>query len=397
MSTPASSQRRIWSIVARTSSVGVLVIVCTVTGASPPTGTLPTMIWRLGRRAMSRHGRMDMGGPIRLPCGNRKSLAGQRRCRYGRGHDAMDADHPRRLRPDRARHAVGDRRRRRARRAGPRARCRRRGARAGRRGARRGRGGDRGARGRSALQRRARRGAVAARARIELDAAIMDGATRAAGAVARRHAHAQPGRARPRGDGARARTCCSRATAPTPSPRSTGWSRSTPDWFDTARAPRASSTNCWPSGGDAFDVDMKYGTVGAVACDSARPCRRGDLDRRGHRQALGPDRRFAADRRGHLGRRSRLRGLGDRGGRVFHPRRRRRTRSPRACGCSGEDVGTAADAVLADITALGGTGGRDRRRARRARRRGASPRRACTAPPSPPTASAKIAIYGDEA
>jgi hypothetical protein len=41
MSTPASSQRRIWSIVAFGSLVGVLVIVCTVTGASPPTGTLP--------------------------------------------------------------------------------------------------------------------------------------------------------------------------------------------------------------------------------------------------------------------------------------------------------------------------------------------------------------------
>jgi hypothetical protein len=50
MSTPASSQRRIWSIVARASDVSVLVMVCTVTGASPPTGTLPTMICREGRR-----------------------------------------------------------------------------------------------------------------------------------------------------------------------------------------------------------------------------------------------------------------------------------------------------------------------------------------------------------
>ena len=55
MSTPASSQRRIWSIVALASAVGVLVIVCTVTGASPPTGTLPTMIWRdLRRRYRAR-------------------------------------------------------------------------------------------------------------------------------------------------------------------------------------------------------------------------------------------------------------------------------------------------------------------------------------------------------
>ena len=44
MSTPASSQRRIWSIVARASEVGVLVMVWTVIGASPPTGTLPIMI-----------------------------------------------------------------------------------------------------------------------------------------------------------------------------------------------------------------------------------------------------------------------------------------------------------------------------------------------------------------
>ena len=59
MSTPASSQRRIWSIVAFASAVGVLVIVCTVIGASPPTGTLPTMIWRDLRRTISRQGRME--------------------------------------------------------------------------------------------------------------------------------------------------------------------------------------------------------------------------------------------------------------------------------------------------------------------------------------------------
>ncbi len=59
MSAPTSSQRRIWSIVARISSVGVLVMVCTVIGASPPTGTLPTMIWRDWRRAISRQGRTD--------------------------------------------------------------------------------------------------------------------------------------------------------------------------------------------------------------------------------------------------------------------------------------------------------------------------------------------------
>ena len=65
-SAPTSSQRRIWSIVASASSVGVLVIVCTVIGASPPTGTLPTMIWREGRRAIVRQGRIsDMARHIR--------------------------------------------------------------------------------------------------------------------------------------------------------------------------------------------------------------------------------------------------------------------------------------------------------------------------------------------
>ena len=53
------------------------------------------------------------------------------------------------------------------------------------------------------------------------------------------------------------------------------------------------------------------------------PCRRRDLDRRPDRQALGPDRRFADHRRRHLCRRPRLRGLGDRRRRIFHPGRRR--------------------------------------------------------------------------
>jgi hypothetical protein len=65
MSAPASSQRRIWSIVAAASEVGVLVIVCTLTGASPPTGTEPTMICRDLRRSMSRQGRMDMARAYR--------------------------------------------------------------------------------------------------------------------------------------------------------------------------------------------------------------------------------------------------------------------------------------------------------------------------------------------
>src|SRR5215207_5226048 len=42
--------------VALTSAVSVVVIDCTLTGAPPPTGTLPTMIWRLCRRGASGGG-----------------------------------------------------------------------------------------------------------------------------------------------------------------------------------------------------------------------------------------------------------------------------------------------------------------------------------------------------
>ena len=79
MSAPASSQRRIWSMVAAASSVGVLVMVCTVMGASPPTGTEPTMICRDLRRSISRQGRMDMPPHIRRSSGlenRRRRFAG---------------------------------------------------------------------------------------------------------------------------------------------------------------------------------------------------------------------------------------------------------------------------------------------------------------------------------
>src|SRR5215210_1345773 len=79
MSAPASSQRRIWSMVAAASSVGVLVIVWTLTGASPPTGTEPTMICRDLRRSISRHGRMeDMGGDIGARAATAKAAQGVR-------------------------------------------------------------------------------------------------------------------------------------------------------------------------------------------------------------------------------------------------------------------------------------------------------------------------------
>src|SRR6185312_14358760 len=57
MSAPASSSWRTWSMVAAASAVSVLVIDCTLIGASPPTSTEPTRILRDGRRRIARHGR----------------------------------------------------------------------------------------------------------------------------------------------------------------------------------------------------------------------------------------------------------------------------------------------------------------------------------------------------
>ena len=57
MSTPAASARRICATVAATSVVSVLVMVCTVIGAPPPTGTAPTWIWRDLRRSICWYGR----------------------------------------------------------------------------------------------------------------------------------------------------------------------------------------------------------------------------------------------------------------------------------------------------------------------------------------------------
>jgi hypothetical protein len=50
ISAPAIAKALICAAVAATSLVGVLVIDCTVIGASPPTSTPPTLILRLRRR-----------------------------------------------------------------------------------------------------------------------------------------------------------------------------------------------------------------------------------------------------------------------------------------------------------------------------------------------------------
>ena len=61
ISTPASSQRRIWPIVALASEVSVLVMVWTLIGASPPISSFPIRIVRLLRRSIMRQGRTERG------------------------------------------------------------------------------------------------------------------------------------------------------------------------------------------------------------------------------------------------------------------------------------------------------------------------------------------------
>ncbi len=74
-------------------------------------------------------------------------------------------------------------------------------------------------------------------------------------------------------------------------------------------------------GRDRPDPYVRHGRRGGGGC-RGQPRRR-DLDRRAHRQAMGPDRRFPDHRRGHLCQERRMRGLGHRHRRVLHPRKRR--------------------------------------------------------------------------
>ena len=71
------------------------------------------------------------------------------------------------------------------------------------------------------------------------------------------------------------------------------------------------------------DEARRHGTVGAVARDRERQSRRRHLDRRDDRQIAGPGRRQPDHRRRHLCRQRDLRDLGDRPRRILHPLRRR--------------------------------------------------------------------------
>ncbi len=187
---------------------------------------------------------------------------------------------------------------------------------------------------------------------IELDAAIMDGATRRAGAVAQASATRNPvGLARAvMEDGRHVLLAGQGADIFS---REQGVEQADIAWFATDERRRQFAE--LQASGDTFDVDMKYGTVGAVACDSG-----------GHVAAATSTGGVTGKRWGRVGD-SPVIGAG--------------TWADEACAVSctgsgefflrvgvghaiaarvrllGEDVATAAAAVMGEVTALGGTGG----------------------------------------
>ena len=187
----------------------------------------------------------------------------------------------------------------------------------------------------------------------ELDAAIMDGATRAAGSVAGVTAPRNPVTLARAVMEQSAHVLLGREGADAFS-ADHGLDQAGADWFVIPE--RRRQLDELIAGGGKFDVDMKYGTVGAVACD-----------RRGHVAAATSTGGVTGKRWGRIGD-SPLIGAGT-------------YADDRACAVSctgageyfirlgvaheiaarvrlaGEGVQAAADAVMAEVVALGGTGG----------------------------------------
>lgn len=188
----------------------------------------------------------------------------------------------------------------------------------------------------------------------ELDAAMMDGRTRAAGAVARV--------TRSRSPVALARAVMERSAhvflagvGADAFSRDIGAEQVDPDWFVTPER-RAQLAELLAGGGDAFDADMKYGTVGAVARDAA-----------GHLAAATSTGGVTGKRWGRIGD-SPVVGAGtwadDRGCAVsctgageYFLRAGAAHEIEARVRLRGDSVAAATEAVLADVRALGGTGG----------------------------------------
>ncbi|KQN35385.1 isoaspartyl peptidase/L-asparaginase family protein [Sphingomonas sp. Leaf38] len=188
---------------------------------------------------------------------------------------------------------------------------------------------------------------------LELDAAIMDGRTRAAGAVAAATATRNPvGLARAiLNDGRHVFLAGKGADAFS---REHGLEQAGADWFATPERTRQFAE--FQADGGGFDVDMKYGTVGAVACDA-----------HGHVAAATSTGGVTGKRWGRIGD-SPVIGAGtfadDRacavsctGSGEFFLRIGVGHEIAARVRLSGESLQVAADAVLAEVKALGGTGG----------------------------------------
>lgn len=188
---------------------------------------------------------------------------------------------------------------------------------------------------------------------IELDAAIMDGRTRAAGAVAAATATRSPvGLARAILDDGRHVFLAS--TGADAFSREHGLEQAGPDWFATDERRRQFAE--LQASGDMFDVDMKYGTVGAVACDT-----------HGHVAAATSTGGVTGKRWGRIGD-SPVIGAGtfadDRacavsctGSGEFFLRVGVGHEIAARVRLTGESLQAATEAVLAEVRALGGTGG----------------------------------------
>ncbi|MHA0319938.1 isoaspartyl peptidase/L-asparaginase family protein [Sphingomonas melonis] len=189
---------------------------------------------------------------------------------------------------------------------------------------------------------------------IELDAAIMDGATRAAGAVA--------GITQTRSPVALARRVMAASphvllsgTGAEQFARDQGLEVAPEGWFETPER-RRQLDEMLSRNADAFDVDMKYGTVGAVARDAA-----------GHVAAATSTGGVTGKRWGRIGD-SPLIGAGtfadDRacavsctGSGEFFIRVGVGHEIAARIRLAGDTPQAAADAVMAEVRALGGTGG----------------------------------------
>jgi len=188
---------------------------------------------------------------------------------------------------------------------------------------------------------------------LELDAAIMDGSTRAAGAVAAATATRNPvGLARAILDDGRHVFLAGKGADAFS--RDRDLPQADADWFATDERRRQFAE--FQADGGGFDVDMKYGTVGAVACDA-----------HGHVAAATSTGGVTGKRWGRIGD-SPVIGAGtfadDRacavsctGSGEFFLRVGVGHEIAARVRLTGESLQAATEAVLAEVRALGGTGG----------------------------------------